>query len=87
MNIAGLILLFVAITVLNVMCVLVGVRIGQKVERNELIDLPKIPNPVEVVSGIREERIGRAEREKLEAVMSNIDAYDGTSLGQRDIPR
>ena len=87
MNIAGLILLFVTMAVLNVMCVLVGVRIGQKVERNELIDLPKIPNPVEVVSGIREERIGRAEREKLEAVMSNIDAYDGTSLGQRDIPR
>lgn len=87
MNIAGLILLFVTMAVLNVMCVLVGVRIGQKVERNELIELPKIPNPVEVVSGIREERIGRAEREKLEAVMSNIDAYDGTSLGQRDIPR
>lgn len=87
MNIAGLILLFVTMAVLNVMCVLVGVRIGQKVERHELIELPKIPNPVEVVSGIREERIGRAEREKLEAVMSNIDAYDGTSLGQRDIPR
>jgi hypothetical protein len=87
MNIAGVILLFVTMTALNVMCVLVGVRIGQKVERNELIELPKIPNPVEVVSGIREERIGRAEREKLEAVMSNIDAYDGTSLGQRDIPR
>ena len=80
-------MLFVAITVLNVMCMLVGVRIGQKVERNELIELPKIPNPVEVVSGIREERIGKAEREKLEAVMYNIDAYDGTSLGQRDIPR
>jgi hypothetical protein len=87
MNIAGLILLFVTMAVLNVMCILVGVRIGQKVERNELIEIPKIPNPVEVVSSIREERFGRAERERLEAVMSNIDAYDGTSLGQRDIPR
>ena len=27
------------------------------------------------------------ERARLETILSNIDSYDGTSVGQKDIPR
>lgn len=65
----------------------IGVRIGQKVNNDEPIKL----NPVRAIDEYKEEKevkrkIKEAES-KLNVMFDNIDTYDGTGLGQKDIPR
>lgn len=68
----------------NVTCLIVGVKVGQKAYRGEDIVM-KIPNPVEKVQSIKESQEYKKEREAVETMLYNIDVYDGTSLGQKDV--
>lgn len=65
----------------------IGVRIGQKVNNNETIRL----NPIKAIDEYKEEKeVKRQIKEtetKLNVMLDNIDSYDGTGLGQKDIPR
>ena len=71
---------------LNVVCFLIGAKVGQMVVREERIELPKMPNPFRIVASMRENRIAKRNEETLEALLNNIEAYDGTAFGQKDIP-
>ena len=71
---------------LNVVCFLIGAKTGQKVVKGEPIELPSL-NPMEAIRNAEEKREARKEQEKIEAVMRNIERYNGTSIGQEDIPR
>jgi hypothetical protein len=83
-----LILLALVITgTLNVVCFLIGVSIRQKVDRDETVEMPKIPSPVKIVNSMRADRIAKAEQQKYETIFQNLEAYDGTSFGQKDLPR
>ena len=80
-------LLFVLLEgILNAVCFYIGARIGQQVVNKEEVKLPVI-NPIETISKIEEKREAKIEQSKYETLMENIDNYDGTSLGQKDIPR
>ena len=70
--------------VVNVLCFVVGARVGQKVSKDEEIKLPSL-NPVEVVKGHREKSKAQAEQERIETIMQNIETYNGTSAGQREV--
>lgn len=65
----------------------IGVRIGQKVNNDEPIRL----NPIRAIDEYKEEKeVKRQIKEtetKLNVMLDNIDSYDGTGLGQKDIPR
>lgn len=65
----------------------IGVRIGQKVNNDEPIRL----NPIRAIDEYKEEKeVKRQIKEtetKLNVMLDNIDTYDGTGLGQKDIPR
>lgn len=65
----------------------IGVYLGQKLNRNEKIEV----NPIKVVEEhIEENKIKREIKEetsKLEIMLDNIDNYDGTGIGQKDIPK
>lgn len=65
----------------------IGVRIGQKLNNNEPIRL----NPIKAIDEYKEEKeVKRQIKEtetKLNVMLDNIDSYDGTGLGQKDIPR
>lgn len=76
-----------AVGTLNVVCFLIGVSIRQKVDRDETVEMPKIPSPVKIVNSMRADRIAKAEQQKLETIFQNLEAYDGTSFGQKDLPR
>lgn len=71
----------------SIICFIIGAVIGQKVSRQEKIEL----NPVKVVNKAIEEHkealIKDAEDEYYRTVMRNIDNYTGDSIGQVDIPR
>lgn len=71
---------------LNIVCFFIGAKVGQKVVKGEPIEMPSL-NPMDAIREREEKREARKEREKIEAVMRNIERYNGTSIGQEDIPR
>lgn len=75
-------LLVVFICLSNIVCLIVGAKVGQKAYRGEEI---KLPNPVEKVQTFKESQEHRKEQEAVETMLYNIDVYDGTGLGQKDI--
>lgn len=78
------ILLSLTVGTLCIVCFLIGAKVGQTVSREEKIELPNL-NPIKLVSEIHDEFKAEKEKSRVEKIMHNIDAYDGTSLGQRDI--
>jgi hypothetical protein len=71
----------------NLLCFIVGAKVGQKVVRQEKIDL----NPVKAVNDAvrvhKESKVKEAEDEYYKAIYQNIDNYTGDSIGQIDIPK
>ena len=84
----ALLLLVMGIT--NLACFIVGAKVGQMVSKGESIEAPTI-NPAEILREQRERREERrqaeAEQEKIDTILQNIERYDGTSIGQKDVPR
>ena len=79
-------LLLLCTGIINVMCFIIGAKVGQQSAKGERIE---VPNPVEAIKESREKRIAdretKKERNRIETIMRNIDSYDGTSSNQRDI--
>lgn len=71
-------------TLLNVVCFLIGVKVGQKVVKGEEIELPTI-NPMKAYREAQERKQAEREADKLDTILANIEAYDGTSIGQKDV--
>lgn len=73
---------------MNILCFFIGARIGQKVVKNEPI---AIKTPTEVIKEKIETKAAKREQEKqdelIDTIQHNIDIYDGTAIGQKDIPR
>lgn len=68
-------------------CFLLGAKVGQSVSKGEDV----LRNPIEAAQEHREKREAKqeakVEQDRLETIMRNIERYDGTSLGQEDVPR
>ena len=78
-------LAFAVMGIVNILCFVVGAKVGMAVKKGKDISL-ELPtaNPIET---IKHKRVVAKEQDRLDAIMQNIEAYDGTSIGQRDIPR
>ena len=62
-----------------------GLKNGQRLSKNEEVVVPNV-NPVKVVTEEIEKHEEKKKQQAYEIMMSNIDNYDGTGLGQQDIP-
>ena len=80
------VLLLAVMAASNILCFLVGARVGQKVTKGEEIELPKV-NPMEVYREHESRKEAERVMDKVDTILSNIDHYDGTSQGQKDVPR
>ena len=80
------IILILCTGLLNVLCFFIGSRIGNKVAKGENIDLPNL-NPIDKIQEHKEKKEARAEKNRMDIIMSNIDNYDGTGFNQKDVPR
>lgn len=78
-------LLVIGTGALCVVCFLVGAKVGQTVSKGEDIKLPKL-NPMEAVRERRDKKEAELEQSRLDVIMKNIESYDGTAGGQRDVP-
>lgn len=72
-------------------CFALGAHIGQRVAKGEAVEMP---TPATIADAARERREAKANREeadrqqdRLAVIMENIENYDGTGHGQRDVPR
>lgn len=77
-----LLLLAALICLSNIACMIVGAKVCQKAYRGEEI---KLPNPVEKVQSFKDSQEYKKEQAALDTMLHNIDVYDGTDLGQRDV--
>lgn len=79
--------LILVIEIFNIIAFLLGARTVQQLQRNEEI---KLPNPIKAVEKQIVEYKENAELKKkqkeYDIMMENINNYDGTSAGQKDIP-
>lgn len=81
-----LIIALVIITgISNILCFLIGVNVRQKVDKGEEVKLPNV-NPVEVYHEHKERQEQKLKASQREVLLRNIERYDGTSIGQEDIP-
>lgn len=80
------ILLILTVGALCVACFFVGAKVGQTVAKGEDIKPPQI-DPMKVFREYEERKEAKKEQERIDTVMYNIDHYDGTELGQKDVPR
>ena len=71
----------------NLFSVLVGAIIGQKTAKGREIKL----NPIKAIKEeIKESKVSKEEnlrKRRIDTMLQNIDSYDGTGLGQKQIPK
>ena len=80
------VLIILVIGTLNVACFFLGAKIGQKAAKGETISAPSL-NPLKAVREHQDRKEAKRERDRYEAIMRNIENYDGTGANQEDVPR
>ena len=73
------------IAVSNILCFMVGAKVGQTVSKGERVELPSI-DPVKAVREHKAKMEAYREQDRQDTIMQNIENYDGTSNGQKDVP-
>lgn len=69
----------------NIACFILGAVVMQKSQKDEAIILPAFNNFKREQDRSRKE--AQKEQERFDAIMRNVENYDGTSFGQEDVPR
>lgn len=80
------IIAILVVGIMNILCFVIGARVGQKVSKDEDIELPSI-NPFEAIRERESRREAEAEQKRIDTILRNIEAYDGSGIGQEDVPR
>lgn len=70
----------------NMACFFLGAKVGQTVSKGETIQAPEMKGPMELYRERREKKEEEAEMDRMEKILQNIEVYDGTDIGQQDIP-
>ena len=69
----------------GIVCLMIGAKIGQQASKGEKIELPTV-NPMEIVRERMDKKKEDKSKARMDAIMRNIDAYDGTDMGQEEVP-
>ena len=70
----------------GVVCFLIGASVRQKVDKGEKVEVPTV-NPLAIAREYREHKEEEEKKSRMDAILRNIDAYDGTEVGQKDVPK
>jgi hypothetical protein len=79
------IVLVVAVGVMCIACFMVGAKVGQTVSKGEDIQTPTV-NPLKAYREHEQRKAAREEQDRMETILRNIEAYDGTADRQEDVP-
>lgn len=61
-----------------------GLKNGYKLSNKEEITIPNI-NPITIVKEYQEDKKAKKEVQEFNTILENIEAYDGTGFGQKDV--
>ncbi len=85
MSIVGTILIILIVSTLNIVCFFIGAKVGQTVIKEEPLKVPNL-NPLEAYRKYQTEKHLRLQSEADKILMENIENFNGTEIGQKDIP-
>lgn len=77
------ILLLALVAASNIVCFVIGAKVGQSVQKGEPV---KLPDPVRAIQEHRDRKEAEKEQAAIDTIMRNIESYDGTGTGQEEIP-
>ena len=78
------VLLMAILSLSNIACFLIGAKVWQKVVKGENVEVPTV-NPLKAYQEHKEQKAAEREQSKYDTIMQNIEAYDGTANGQKDV--
>jgi hypothetical protein len=78
-------LLLVIMGAVNVLCFLIGAKVGQATAKGEKVELPSV-NPLKAYREKENRKEAEVEQDRINTILRNIESYDGTSNGQKDLP-
>ena len=77
--------LYIALTgFLNIVCFIIGAKVGQAVSKGEKVEMPKF-DPLKAYRNKEAKKEAKIKQDKLDTILRNIERYDGTSKGQEDV--
>ena len=76
-------MLLAVFAVSNIVCFVIGAKVGQTVRKGKDITL----SPAKIVKEHKVQKEADKEKNKNDTILRNIDRYNGTGLGQEDVPR
>lgn len=80
------VLIIITMGIVNAFCFAWGAKVGQTVSKGEPVKMPSV-NPVEAIREHNAKKEAEHQQDIFSTIMDNIDNYDGTSNGQKDVPR
>lgn len=80
------VLLLAVMGITNILCFMIGAKVGQKVSKGEPVELPSV-NPLKAYREHEARKEADREQDRYNTILRNIEGYDGTSTGQREVPR
>lgn len=80
------ILYFLTLSLCNIACFMIGAKVGQQVAKGESVEVPSL-NPLEAVRKHEAKKEAQHQQDRIETIMGNLEAYDGTGYGQKEVPR
>ena len=78
------VLLLIVMGVVNILCFICGAKVGQAVSKGEKVEMPNI-NPLKAIEEAQERKEAKREQDRISTIMANIDSYDGTGYGQKEV--
>jgi hypothetical protein len=78
------VLIMLVMGAVNVLCFVVGAKVGQAVSKGETVKMPSV-NPLQAVREHNEKKQAEMDQDKLDTIIRNIECYDGTGRGQEDV--
>ena len=77
-------LTILAIGTLCCACFLIGAKVGQSVAKGEKVEMPTV-NPLKAYRERENRKEAEIEQVRINTVLQNIESYDGTSNGQKEV--
>lgn len=79
-------LLLAIMVAVNILCFMVGAKVGQTVSKGEEVKLPTV-DPVKDVREHLDRKEAEYEQNRIDTILRNIESYNGTADGQEEVPR
>lgn len=80
------VLLLLVMGVTNILCFMIGAKVGQKVVKGEEVQFPSL-DPLKSYREHQDRKEAQQVQKAVDVIMQNIEAYNGTADGQQEVPR